>query len=177
MHSKFQKDRLLMDISKWPLDKVMQLPDFVFGTKFTVSCEVQANGVTPAFDISEIALPEYFILWQLVTECMFTDYYMSYIRIGLGEQLATTEAMFMNNEPLLHGYGEQGASPRKILIAVQSSTVQINLRKPVHAKGKKLTMMGQVIVDKAARARATIVISTVPKEVPDWVFSGLAGVR
>ncbi len=177
MHLKFQKGRCDMDISKWPLDMIIALPDWCFGRKYPVSITLRANSDTLVFDIAEMALPEPCVLWSIHIEPYYVDHHNGYMRLALGEQLVTTEAEFMLFTPLIHGFGSQGNDPRKIENSQYTGPLVLNIRQVLDARGRKLTGMAIAVVDKSYRCRVTIVVSSIPKEVPDWVVSGLEGVR
>lgn len=161
-----------MNIQNWGMGRIMQLPDFLFGQKYLVSVEILGDSTNFAFDISEIALPEKFVLWQFIIDPYRVTSAIGYIRIAYADVLATTEAEFMTFEPALPGWGLQGPEPREIHLSLQTGTTIINLRKFVTPGGKRLTACGVSIADNQALVRVGIVVSGVPKEVPDWLSSG-----
>lgn len=161
-----------MDIQNWGLGRIMQLPDCCFGRRWVVSCDVGGFGEVDLFDISEAALPESMVVWQLLMEARFTSAFLMYARIGLGDQLAGTEAEFMRFEPLLRGFGQQGAGPRRIYFYLYGASTSLFMRMPVQTGGRRLCLMGHGVSDAHIRVRVSIVVSGVPKEVPDWMLSG-----
>jgi len=161
-----------MNIDNWPLDRIMRLPDWCFGRRFPVS--VRVNSYSGAFDvdISEIGLPEKCVVWEFISEPYYVDHHNGYARVALGDQLVADEAAFMRLEPLINGYGNQGQGPRQIEYSQYTGPLHISMRMPVAAAGRRLTAMAVAPVEKSYRCRFTIVVSSMPKEVPDWLISG-----
>ena len=166
-----------MNIEKWPLNKIMQLPDWCFGRKYAVAVETYATDNAYAFDISEIALPETTVLWQLSIFPILCSTEVEYIRIGLGQFMPATEVQFMEFEPLINGLGAQGRGPREIHLFQYYAKQIIQLRQPIETKARKLCLVAYAGVDNHCWVRVVIVISSIPREVPDWMFSGQASVQ
>lgn len=55
-----------MDISRWPLDKIMQLPDHCFGRKWWVGTYVGTTADAPNYFLIEESVPDIFILWDVL---------------------------------------------------------------------------------------------------------------
>lgn len=160
-----------MDISNWPLGKIMLLPDHAFGRRFIVSAEVRATGDETVWDISEIAFPEVCVLWQLVIRPYQCVSLAGGIRIALGDQLPTSTAMMDALEPLVPGLGIQGAEPRLISVAMMAGWLNIGMRFPIHVGGRRLVLEGSCADQKTTWASVHVLVSSVPKEVPDWMVS------
>ena len=161
-----------MRIDSWPVNKIMQLPDWCFGRRWLVSCTVLAYADADDFDISEVALPDKGVIWQFVWEPIDVRFVPAYCRLAISDYLPTSEAEFMRLEPLFNGYGEQGPGPRKITSYYYTGAVAIDLRMLIEPQGSRLCMMGHSEGAFSAEARASIVVSSLPKEVPDWLLSG-----
>ncbi len=58
---------LIMDIRNWPLSQIMQLPDAAFGRRWPVGLAYAFAGAGAEFDISEAALPERFVIWEVLS--------------------------------------------------------------------------------------------------------------
>jgi len=161
-----------MDIRDWPLDKIMQLPDCCFGRKFQVSCQCRAPDGVATWDISESTLPEVFVLWGVYIIVVYSNESDNWIRIAYGDQLPTTEAMMDAYEPVLPGFGRTGAEPRRIYIYSNQGTTALKLRKPVAAAGRRLVLEAKPQAAKSMNLQVAIVVSSIPKEAPDWLISG-----
>lgn len=160
-----------MDIRNWAMDQIMQLPDHAFGRRFIVSAEVRATGEQTAWDISEVAFPERCVLWQLVIRPYQCVSLAEGIRIALGDQLPTAAAMMDRLEPLVAGLGMQGAEPRLISLAMMAGWLNIGMRFPLHAGGRRLVLEATCADQKTTWASVHVLVSSVPKEVPDWMVS------
>jgi len=161
-----------MNISNWPLNRIMQLPDNCFGQRYLMSCYIETDGTTKKWDISEMALPEVFVLWELnvLTTYMGSD--LSFVRLALGDQLPTAVAQMDALEPLFPGFGVQGADPRVFRVSWASNLRFMKLRKAFRPSGRRLIMEAYSTADKLPVVQAGIVISSIPTEVPDWLCSG-----
>lgn len=160
-----------MRMDDWPLDKIMRLPEFVFGRRFVVSCVPISPIEGYGWDISEVALPETCVIWELVIQPLGLITGDERLRIALGVQLPTSHAQFMLLEPLFNGLGYQGPGPRGIASNRYFGIALRMLRLQVHAAGRKLVCeMGPGAAAEMSM-NVMIVVSSVPKEVPDWLFS------
>lgn len=149
----------------------MQLPDCCFGQKFVVSCDLNAPDGTSVWDISEVGLPDVCVIWEVNIFWYYAKLRGDFIRIALGDQLPTTVLMMEQLEPLINGYGRQGAGPRAIHGYVYVGQEQINMRKVVNAQGRRLVIQGTATVGGDMHVRVWTVVSSIPTEVPDWMVS------
>ena len=161
-----------MDISKWPIDKIMQLPDHCFGRKFVVSCAIRVVPEATVWDISEIALPNVFVLWQLQIYPYGFTTADSRLRIALGDKLPTSETTMNGYIPLISDLGMGGTKPRRIYLFQRTGTFILFMRMPISAQGKRLVIEGHAEADANANVSVQIVVSAIPKEIPEWLLSG-----
>ena len=161
-----------MDIRRWGLHQVMQLPDECFGRRFMVSCNLQLFAATRAWDISEVALPEACVIWELYIESIGIYSEEITVRIALGDQLPAVVAVFNALDPLFMGFGAQGPEPRGLYIPVHGRIHINRLRMPVAAAGRRMVI--EALTPEAVKGGifVGIVVSGIPKEVPDWLISG-----
>ena len=163
-----------MDIRNWSLGQIMELPDHLFGRRFIISCYVAQGAPGSAFDISEIALPEICVIWEVGWFMLLAGGAGDGLRLALGDQLPATAAQFMLLDPLIHGFGIQGPEPRLISPRNCLGPVVTNqLRLPVQAAGRRLVLQGFATTGPAY-IQAWVIVSSVPKEIPDWFF-GIQG--
>ena len=99
-----------MDISNWPMDKIMQLPDSAFGTKFSVFMSGLAAAAATTFFISDFALPDRCVLWEVSIsireQANISSFHASNVSLKLGTQAITTNAQAAALEDLLTGMNE-----------------------------------------------------------------------
>jgi len=159
-----------MNIRNWPMDKIMQLPDCCFGRRWPIifSGHGSVPNVTMYF-ISEMALPEKCVLWELSTAVRgnFTAGLpeVAYA-IRLGDQLPATAAEFVAMEDLLPSCDEIDATAR----IFRDRLVLRRLRMPIASAGRRLVL--RVFSDTLDTWWSMgFVFSSVPTEVPDWLLN------
>lgn len=160
-----------MDIRKWPLDKIMQLPDWCFGRRWIVSCTALAAGGAAAYDISEIAYPEVMVLWEFNVYPGFAPNVLDRIRICLGDRLPTTPAQVQELEPLIPGLGITGISPRGMVIPMRGFIISEKVRQVIRTGGRRLILAVEARVTTDKVFVVSTVVSSLPTEVPDWINS------
>jgi len=161
-----------MNIEKWSIEKIMQLPDWCFGTRYVLACSAYGANTVYGFDMSEISLPNRGVLWQLTLHTIFSDASTNYLRIARGNKLPATEAAFNLLKPLVMGLGQQGAEPRQIISYPSGQTLSMRMKMPIESVGGRLIIAAYGQSAKSTRIRVVAVVSGIPKEVPDWLSSG-----
>ena len=160
-----------MRIDNWGVGRKMQLPDECFGRRFLVSCSVEGADAQPAWDISELAFPEETVIWELQVYSCSAGADVASLRLALGDQLPTTAAMMTALEPLMPGLGLHGPDPRDIRPACDGEMGWNKLRMPIAAGGRRLVLEVTGAVGKSPVVTVGVVVSSVPKEVPEWLSS------
>ena len=159
-----------MNIAKWNDAELMKLPDHLFGSRFVVSCEAAMLGVGQTFDMSEIALPERCVIWELIRDCPMPSGVGDGYRLALGDQLPTTHAQFMALDPLISGLGAQGPEPRLIsqrYVGVGASVR--NIKQFIRPAGRRLVVEAHASTGPMW-VIILLVVSSVPQEIPDWFY-------
>ena len=146
----------------------MQLPDAAFGRRWPVGLAYVFTGAEAEFDISEAALPERFVIWEVLSNVIGTFNGDCTHTLALGSKLPTSDAQFNGLELLFGGIiskdGFRGAFTT-ISLAQQGFS---RLRQPVISSGRRL--VGRAIRDAGAPAGGTIsiIISSLPTDVPGF---------
>ena len=161
-----------MDIRNWGINKIMQLPDSMLGRRFCVSCAITATQGALVWDISEVALPERTVLWNVGVWSGVAGFYSEYFRMALGDQLPTAAAMMNALEPLVPGLGLQGAGPRQIPLYMANYNVLSNLKHYIPAMGRRFVLEVKAVDTKAIELVVVLTVSSIPNEVPDCLLSG-----
>lgn len=161
-----------MDIRNWPLGSIMQLPDCCFGRRFLVSVTPTTPSGGTGWDISEIALPERFVIWEFFSWWSSVELVFFSWRLALGDMLPSTTAEMDDLQPLFPGLGLQGAEPRTLIPPPSLFFMRWQLRVPVQAAGRRLIMELSAVATKTGIVTAGIIVSSLPTEVPDWLCSG-----
>jgi len=161
-----------VDISKWSSDEILRLPDYVFGRRFPIFCSLKAGSATWVCDISEVGFPDRCVLWQVSVWAMIYGSLDIYVRMGLSDSVAVDDAEFLTFMPLLHGFGFQGDEPRQVNLSAGSSVLSFGCKVILDTGGRRLVGCSLSGAAGIYRVQIVAVVSSVPKEIPDWVFSG-----
>lgn len=161
-----------MDIRNWPMDKIMQMPDCVFGQRFIISVTAVCSNDATVWDISELAIPERAVIWELGICTNVANSQDSRLRLALGDQLPTTIAQMDGCRELIQGLGYLPSRPRRIYGLFNAGYCYMTMKKAIEASGQRLILEVYASADKNTNVRAHIVVSSMPKEVPDWLISG-----
>lgn len=160
-----------MRIDNWPLDRIMRLPDWCFGRRWWVGeyCGNVNGGAYQVVGTEE--LPDKFVVWGVLVSCMSPNCLQALrVTLRLADNLAAFTAAPLNYDRLLKGISIPTITYE--FYANQNGVTWINAeREIVESGGKRLAI--QTNGDQAILYEATvaILISALPKEVPDWLFS------
>lgn len=162
-----------MNVSKWPLHKRMALPEWCFGPKWWLGDFIgtAADGVTYFFFTDKP--PDVFVLWDIlitpagivagiradVTLCLCNETPVATnIRTltRLMRQFGTPGAFYDMHLPVAH---TTHVGPMKILVEANNQGI-----------GGALKLLSESATTETSIA---VLISALPREVPDWVVSGL----
>lgn len=156
-----------MDIQNWGIGRIMQLPDYCFGRRFLVSCTVTGGDAAAAWDISEIALPEQCVLWEIRAFCDSAAVDITSFRLALGDQLPVTTAIMDGLEPLINGLGAQGPGPRAIVPSLDGRMQWNKFRQNIASASRRLILEATGAATKTPTIMVGIVVSGVPRSIPD----------
>ena len=160
-----------MDIRDWPLSQIMQLPDNCFGRRWAIIFTQACEGITIYRWISETALPNRCVLWELwingesiITAGPDLDFP---IFLKLGDQEPTTDAIVTGMAELLPDSDEQTDNNR----VYRPNLHLVNLRLPIDAQGRRVVVRVNCLEDRAMQLVIALVFSSIPTEVPDCLLS------
>jgi len=166
-----------MRIDDWPLNQIMQLPDWCFGQQFVVSCDVTVFGAVSAWDISEMRLPDHCVIWQLSIAWLVYGGDTCYLRMGLGHHLPATVAQMSANDNLIADLGRYVAGQRQFFGSQTRYQEVYPMRRICDSQGRNLIVEATGAAGIGLSARVGLVVSGVPTEVPDWLVSGKVNVQ
>ena len=165
-----------MDISNWPDYRIMMLPDWCFGRRWCVGSYAGNTQGKVYYYCTEESLPDRFVVWGILLA----------FREPLGDRAirATVRLARDTAEVTADAWGCErvckGISSHKILyefFTEQNGTAWVkNLRLIVHSKGRKIAFVTNGDQVNPYTGTVSVLISGIPRQVPDWVVSGLAGV-
>lgn len=161
-----------MDIREWPLDKLMQLPDWCYGSRWAIITNIRVAGVETLQWLVKDPLPDKIILWELGTfRCTVPAIY-SWIKFSLGDHEPKNAADFDTFEPLFWGDLNNEVKSGAIYLN-PTETIQISMKRGIETKNKQFAIQTyNAHASSYMVVSAKFIISSIPTEVPDWLFSG-----
>jgi hypothetical protein len=160
-----------MNISNWGIGRIMQLPDWCFGRRWCVSLAYYRVSGQVVWDISEIGLGDKAVLWNVAIRHNDYSEMSDYLRLALSDQLPANAGEMDVLEPLIPGLGFQGAEPRRIYLGRPSTAIDIPLRMPIDAQGRRPVLEVASAAMESFSVLVALTVSSVPTEVPDWLVS------
>lgn len=160
-----------MNIRNWPMDKIMQLPDFCFGSKWPASLYISAVPSGHHLAISTKGLPDRCVLWSITLNIQqFNGTFPCYADFALGDNLPVDEIEFMTLEPLIPYWGVLMAGRWGQVVVGHNFMHWPDFRYPVIAQGRRIVCHWQTSAVQG-NLQATFMVSAFPTEVPDWLVS------
>ena len=161
-----------MDFRSWPLNKIMQLPDECFGSRWPIFFAGGVAAANTGYYISEMALPERCVIWELFIHLTsqggmaIENWDMDFI-YKLGDQLPTA-ANLAAMETLFKGVDFIQAAEKTL----RPFSGVLRMRMPVASSGRRICLAARNNDTEYVTGHTGLVISSVPTEVPDCLFSG-----
>lgn len=157
-----------MDISNWGIGQIMMLPDHLFGRRWLLGCSAAADLALWVYDISEMALPEWCVIWEMVfTGCNTVGVSINF-SLRLGDQLPASDAEFLAMEMIFPGIDHFVDGRNVFELGAMSNQQFRRIRQPVHSMGRRLVMGARAAVGSPEGGSVQVLISSVPKEIPEW---------
>ncbi len=161
-----------MNIRDWPSDQIMALPDHCFGRRFVVAVAAQSISENIGWEISDLALPEWCVLWEIAFWTPDPAGDISNFQIALGDQIPTSAAMMDALDPLIPGWGIHRPDPQYIQLPYLGGFARMTMRYPIHSGGRRLVLAVDGTTTKVPVVFFQGIFSSMPTEVPDWLVSG-----
>lgn len=156
-----------MDVSKWPPEKSMQLPDHMFGRRWFCSVLSNAPGAVTTFVMSEASLPEWCVLWALYCHTDYSDPGAGIrIDLRLGQRAPATLAEFEALDLFVPYISSYTIGTAFWLNHTQNLSWP-NLRLLIHSKSRRIVAR---LTNRAAgtqRIRLNFLVSGLPQEIPE----------
>lgn len=159
-----------MDIRNWPIDQIMQLPDFCFGRRWAVGLGFTLAGAGAVYDISKLDLPDRIVIWGVAVVSEGSPTATNHLGLALGDIVSTSDAEFNALEQLFRGIQAADNETGQFESVTVNADALPRIREPVITNGRKL--IGRVIRHTGASVGCTVnlIISSIPTEVPDCLF-------
>lgn len=158
-----------MDISKWPLNKIMQLPDWCFGRRWWVGTYVGTQADTPNYFIIDESVPDIFVLWDvLISSAGHTAGTHTNVTFRLCPQVPTAgnikdfRRLMRNMSTRIQMYD--------VHVPPVSLTHLGPMRNHIEAGNDKIGGAFKIVAETAdCENCVACLISGMPKEVPDFL--------
>lgn len=161
-----------MNISDWPMSRIMQLPDEAFGRRFPIGIEARPAKFGRMWFISDLSLPEYTVFWELVIHSWFPEKSRFELRMALGDSVPTTQDEMTAFEPLFADFGDRSAIPKVFQSEGNMVYSLRRLRYPVRTSGRRLVVEMRNSAAEESMVGVMVVVSSIPKDIPSWFGSG-----
>lgn len=162
-----------MKTQNLPMDKIMQLPDCCFGRRWFVGTYMGGTLGVVHYNMSEEQLPDKFVVWGVLFSCMSPNCLQA-IRctIRLGHVIPANIGAAQVLDRVF-----KDVSVNTIVYEFYINPNGVDFlpcqRQLIESQGRKLVIVtnGDQAIDY--ESTVAIQISALPKEVPDWLISGL----
>jgi len=163
-----------MRIDNWPMERIMRLPDWCFGRKWAMGEALTVDPEATGFVISQDGLPEVCVIWEVWGQISAPTWGIGSVEFRIGNQLPANLAEFRQLEPLFGPVGEIGIVRSTFITGSMGDFRVLGIKQKVEAGGRNLVMRMEQRSTTAGIIQAGIVVSSIPKEVPDWLISAKA---
>ncbi len=160
-----------MDISKWPLERIMQLPEDCFGTRFTMFFSKALQAGNTLFELSKLGLPNRCVLYEISFGVDFLGPSnrdkTAELSLSLASRVPVDNTAFRKLEPLWTGVNEVSS----LMSIIRSPMFLSRMRMPIPAQGRHVVTRVRNIGAVDILFSVGLVFSSIPNEVPDY-YSG-----
>ena len=162
-----------MNISTWSDSEVMQLPDHLFGRRWSIPFSLNVAGGATSYQISPEGLGNRFVLWHIYADAT-VPVGMVYLtlRFAMGDQLPANAAAF-NVLELIEPVRVPGPGAGAGWIMGNDMHVWIPLRNIYASAGRRLVVEITTQGGGFTPGMLIFVVSGVPMEIPEWYRSGM----
>lgn len=161
-----------MDVRNWPMDRIMQLPDHCFGTRFPVTLFYFGGVTIGSFDISLMGLPDKCVLWEINMigfGTPVTNYWT--LSMKLGDHIPATVPEFNALTNLHPSLGADVTGDRTFIMPDNQNFSIRRIKIPIEAQGRRVVAMFRTSIDDNDLT-CVLIFSNMPTEVPDCLISG-----
>lgn len=161
-----------MDLSKWSMDEIMQLPDHCFGRRWWIGGEIQTDADATTYFVFEENLPDNLVVWEVLISAAPVSAGTTW---GLTLRLcnvAPTAVTILGMRRLLPGMGNvEGVYD--VVATRQGSFEMVPMRCLVESAGDKIGGALTLVLETLDMISTVgVLISSVPRSVPDCLISG-----
>ncbi len=163
-----------MDISNWPMDRIMQLPVDCLGTRFTIIFSDAQPAVGDDIYFNNLALTDRCVLHEIHASIGSSTVNVSSPIASLALVLANRQPAnlteFLTHDNLLTGIDEETSDIQQFRTPMHLTRLKL----PILAQGRKVALKFSIEGVFAAHFNVALVFSSIPREIPDF-YSGHPG--
>ena len=161
-----------MNISNWPDMVRMTLPDWIFGQRLPVSVSYYTTQAGIVYAISDQALPDKCVVWQISYLWGRVAGSLISISIKLGDHLPGAAAEYEAMQEVMEGIGHQGVGFKQTYFDYTTAQVKWDMKKLIYPQGNRLVMRVNFVATAVGLAKVVMIVSSLPTEIPEWYRSG-----
>lgn len=158
-----------MDVSDWPVDKIMQLPDWCFGRRWWAGTQCYKADGKVSYGYAEERFPDAFVLWAVMVTC-----YSPSMTEAMKLTLRVAAQPFVDMETvraadrLLKGTSRIGLW-MDLYVGPNEVTYISDIRQYCHYPNKRLAVEANGDQTNLYYCDVNVLISSVPKQIPDYL--------
>lgn len=159
-----------MRIDNWPLDRIMRLPDWCFGRRWWVGEYMGSTQGRAYYRIGDEELPDKFVVWGVLISAR-SPVCLEALRLTmrLGTILPAAPAEVNGMDRIFEGISIHTITYE--FYVNQNGVTWINCERIIHESGgRRLVLISNGDQTIAYEMTAGMLISSMPKEVPDWLI-------
>lgn len=162
-----------MNTTQWPCDKVLRLPDWCFGRRWLIGLKETLAGAGIAYHIMNNRLPDVCVLWEFEINCKSpANTGGIVVGVRLNSQVPVSDPTFQTGDRIFPNL-ESPSQNYQFRVSTGGPLSLTRLKMPIVTANRFLTFRIQEQDGLNMRVNVLFVISSLPKEVPDWVVSGM----
>lgn len=157
-----------MDISNWSLDRIMQLPDHMFGRRWLVSITCYGHDQITDWGTTLASMPERFVIWDMHLQRAFKSVDSLYWTFRLGDVVPANAAEFNAMELLFPDITGTLFGRSSFTVDYTECPHFHSLRMPIQGSGRKI--VGECFFNAVSpdeHLQAIFTISSIPRTI-EW---------
>lgn len=159
-----------MDTSQWGDGQLMQLPDWCFGRRWPITGGATITAGLYGWVLHPSRLPERMVVWSAFACVRLASWATVSVGFKLSDTLAVDLPTFQAQESIFKELYGPHIGESELITGGIGTISRINMRHLVRTTSRRLSIGFYNPLGTNANVQAGIVISSVPRSVPDWLF-------
>ena len=158
-----------MNTSNWGDGRIMQLPDFCFGRRWPIQSTGNPAAGLYEWVLNPSSLPERMVVWSAYMAVRQATWALGHAAFKLAEHIPANVAEFRTMESVFKEMQGPNLGESEIIVGGMGAQTQIHCRHLVRTTARRLMFGFYNPSGTESWCIAGLVISSVPRSVPDWV--------